>query len=69
MRQSDREVAERPNPRVEIGVSVVVSGVLGQLLGCALGTEVVCVRVNSVMAVIRAGDDDGEKLPLGTRKL
>jgi hypothetical protein len=69
LRQPDGEVAERPNPRVEVGIAVVVSGVLGQLLGCALCTEVVCVRVNSVVAVVRAGNDDGEKLPLCPRKL
>jgi hypothetical protein len=69
MRQPDGEVAERPHPRVEVGIPVVLSGVLRQLFGCALCTEVVCVRVNSVVAVVCAGNDDREKLPLGPRKL
>jgi hypothetical protein len=43
--------------------------VLGQLFGCALGTEVVCVRANSVVAVVRPRDDDCEELALGAREL
>jgi hypothetical protein len=65
MRQARREVAQRTDPRLEVRLTVVVRGVLRQLLGCALSTEVVCMRVNSVMAVVRARDDDGEKLALG----
>jgi hypothetical protein len=38
---------------------------IGQLVGCALGTEVVGVRANSVVTVVRARDDDREELPLG----
>jgi hypothetical protein len=30
-----------------------VHRVLGELVGCALGTEVVCVRANSVVTVVR----------------
>ena len=65
MRQARGEVAQRADPRLQVGLPVVMRGVLRQLLGCALGTEVVCMRVNSVMAVVRARDDDGEKLALG----
>jgi hypothetical protein len=65
MRQAHREVAQRTSPRLQVGLTVVVRGVLRQLLGCALSTEVVCVRVNSVVAVIGARDDDGEELALG----
>jgi hypothetical protein len=65
MRQARREVAQRTDPRLEVRLTVVVRGVLRQLLGCALSTEVVCMRVNSVMAVVRARDDDSEKLALG----
>jgi hypothetical protein len=64
MRQARREIAQRTDPRLKVSLSVVVRGVLRQILGCALGTEVVCVGVNSVMAVVRARDDDGEKLGL-----
>ena len=39
----DGEVAERPGPRVEVGLPVVVLGVTSQPFVCALGTEVVCV--------------------------
>ena len=49
--------------RLEPRLAVVVRGVFGQLVGGALGTEVVCVRANSVVAVVRPRDDDGEKLP------
>ncbi len=41
----DGVVAERADAWLEIGLPVVVLRVLGQLLGCALCTEVVCVRV------------------------
>ncbi len=68
-RQAHGEVAQYANPRLEVGLPVVVRDVLCQLLGCALSTEVVCVGVNSVMAVVRARDDDGEELALGTREL
>jgi hypothetical protein len=42
-RELDREVAECPGPRVEVGLPVVVLGVVSQPFVCALGTEVVCV--------------------------
>ena len=41
---------------------------LRQLVGCALGTEVVCVRANSVVAVVRARNDDGKQLPLDVKQ-
>jgi hypothetical protein len=66
MRQAYREIAQRTNPRLQVRLTVVVCRVPRQLLECALSTEVVCVRVNSVMAVVRARDDDSEKLALGT---
>ena len=55
--------------RLEPRLAVVVRGVFGQLVGGALGTEVVCVRANSVVAVVRPRDDDGEELALGPREL
>jgi hypothetical protein len=58
------EVAERAHPRFEVGAAIVVRGMLGELVGGALGTEVVGVRANSVVTVVRARDDDGEQLPL-----
>jgi hypothetical protein len=64
-RQQNREVAERPDPRLEIGLPIVVGRVGRKLVWCALSTEVVGVGVNSVVAVVRARDDDGEKLALG----
>jgi hypothetical protein len=69
MRQANGEVAEGADPWLQLRLPVVVRDMLRQLFGCALGTEVVCVRVNSVMAIVRAGDDDGEQLPLGPREL
>jgi hypothetical protein len=54
MRQLDRKVAEGSGPLVEIGLAVVVLRMLGELFWGALSTEVVGVRVNSVMAVVRA---------------
>ena len=69
VRQEHGEVAERANPRLELRLPVVVGGVLRQLVCCALGTEVVGVRANSVMAVVRARNDDGEELSLGAGKL
>jgi hypothetical protein len=46
-----------------------VHSVFRQLVECALGTEVVCVRANSVVAVVRPRDDDCEQLTFGTREL
>jgi hypothetical protein len=68
-RQLQREVAERADARLEIGDAKVVQRVLGQLVGCALGTEVVGVRASSVVAVVRVRDDDREELALDARKL
>ena len=64
-RQLSRVIAERARPGVEIGVSVVVLRVGCQLVWGALGTEVVGVRAYSVVAVVCAGDDDGEELAVG----
>jgi hypothetical protein len=69
VRQEHGEVAERADPRLELRPPVVVGGVLRELSCSALGTEVVGVRANSVMAVVRARNDDGEKLSLGAGKL
>jgi hypothetical protein len=68
-RQLEREVAERADARLEVGGSVVVQRVLGQLVGCALGTEVVGMRMSSVVAVVRGRDDDGQELALDPREL
>jgi hypothetical protein len=48
------KVAESPQRRLEVGLPVVVGRVLCEFFRGALGTEVVCVRTNSVMAVVRA---------------
>jgi hypothetical protein len=64
VREPDREIAESPNAGLEIGLSVVVRRMLRKLVVCALGTEVVGVRTDSVVAVVRTGDDEGEQLPL-----
>jgi hypothetical protein len=69
MRQKHGEVAERADLWLQLRLPVVVGGVLRQLVCCALGTEVVCVRANSVMAVVFAGNDHGEELALGSGKL
>jgi hypothetical protein len=52
VRHLDCEVAQGPFPRFEIGLPVVVGCMLGELVVGALGTEVVCVRANSVVAVV-----------------
>ena len=69
LRQEHGEVAECADPRLELRLPVIVGGVLRELVCCALGTEVVGVRANSVMAVVRARNDDGEELSLGAGKL
>ena len=68
-RQLQREVADRADARLEIGGAIVVQRVLGQLVGCALGTEVVGMRASSVVAVVRVRDDNGEELALDPREL
>ena len=60
-------VAERQRPGVEVTVAVVVLGMRRKLVWGALGTEVVCMRANSVMAVVLTRDDDGEQLTLLAR--
>ena len=60
LRQLDGVVAEGPYPRLEVGLAVVVRRVSRELLVCALGTEVVCVRECSVVAVIVPRGDRGE---------
>ena len=57
------EAAERAQARVLR--QLAVDGVLDELGWGALGTEVVGVRAYSVVAVVCAGDDDGEKLAVG----
>jgi hypothetical protein len=66
--QSHAEVAEGAYVRLEVGESVVVLGVACDLLGCALGTEVVCVCARSVAAFVHGRDDRGEQLALGPGK-
>lgn len=68
-RQVDREVAERPQARVEAGLPVVVRSVFRELVVCALCTEVVGMRPRSVVALVRRGDDHGEELPFGPGQL
>jgi hypothetical protein len=53
-RELDGEVAKGALLRTEIGLAVVVSRVLCELFRGALGTEVVAMRANSVVAVVRA---------------
>jgi hypothetical protein len=69
VRQRDREVTESANARLEFRLPVVVRRMLGELVVCALGTEVVGMRTNSVVAVVRARDDNGEELPLRAGEL
>src|SRR6185312_6703587 len=68
-RHLDGEVAQAAHARLEVRLPVVVSGVLRQLVGCARGTEVVCVRANSVVAIVRARNDDRKQLALCPREL
>jgi hypothetical protein len=63
-RDLDGEVTQAANLRLELSLSVVVRRVLGELFGCALCTEVVRVRANSVVALVRPRNDDGEQLAL-----
>jgi hypothetical protein len=65
VRQADGELAERVEPRLEARAAEVVRDMCGELVGGALGTEVVCMRNRSVVAVVRAGDDDREQLAVG----
>jgi len=65
VRELDCKVAQRANPRLDVRFPVVVRGVRGKLVWGALGTEVVGMRLDSVMAVVRPGDDDGEELAVG----
>lgn len=44
-------------------------GMPGQILCGALGTEVVCVRPDSVVAVVGRRDDDGQQFTLNAREL
>jgi hypothetical protein len=69
MRDLDREVAERADVRLQVGLPIVVGGVLRQFVRGALGTEVVGVRANSVVTVVGARNHDREELSLGAREL
>ena len=60
----DRIVAQRAYGRGEVRGPVVVGCVLRDRFGCALGTEVVGVGPDSVVAVVLTRDDDGEQLTL-----
>jgi hypothetical protein len=41
----------------------------GKLVWCVFGTEVVGMRLDSVVAVVRPGDDNGEELAVGAGQL
>ncbi len=62
------QLAQRVSERLKLGSAPVVRGVLSQLVGGALGTEVVCMRANSVAAFVCRRDDDREQLPLEPRE-
>ena len=68
-RHLEGEVAKAADAWLEVGLTVVVHSVFCQLVECALGTEVVCVRANSVVTAVRPRDDDCEELAFGTREL
>ena len=59
-RELEGVVAERADARFHVRVAIVVHRVLGQLVGCALGTEVVGMRAQSVVAVVGSRDDHGK---------
>jgi hypothetical protein len=44
-------------------------GVCGKLVWGALGTDVAGMRLDSVVALVRPGDDDGEELAVGAGQL
>jgi len=69
VREFHGEVAQDSGTRLEVRLPVVVGGVLGKLVWGALGTEVVGMRLDSVVAVIGPGDDDSEELAVGAGKL
>ena len=69
VREVQGEVAKRAYARLEVRLLVVVRRVLRQLIRCALGTEVVCMRANSVMAVVRTRNDDRKQFPLDPGEL
>jgi len=69
VRELHGEVAQGMDPRLEIRLPVVVRGMRGKLVWGALGTEVVGMRLDSVVAVVRPGDDDGEELAVGAGQL
>ena len=69
MRELHRKVAQGSDPRLDLSLPVVVRGVFGELVWGALGTEVVGMRLDSVVAVVRPGHDDGEELAVGAGQL
>lgn len=62
--QLRREVAERPRPWLECRCAVIDLDLLDELEWGALCTEVVAVRLYSVVAVVLARHNDREQLPL-----
>jgi hypothetical protein len=68
MRELDREVAQGPLARRELGSAVVVLRVLRDIVCGALGTEVVGVSLRSVAAALLGGCDRREELALLARK-
>jgi hypothetical protein len=51
--------------RRQIGLEIVVLGVLGQFLVAAFYTEILPVSFRSIEAVVGPGDDDGQQLAFG----
>ena len=64
VRQLDREVAQRPLARREVGLPVVVLRMLCDLGVCALCTEVVGMCDRSVVAALLGRRDGREQLAL-----
>ena len=63
----DGVVAQGADRGGQVRPAVIVRRMAGKRLVCALSTEVVCMRANSVMAVVLTRDDDGEQLTLLAR--
>jgi len=64
LRELHGEVAERSFARRKVGLPVVMSDVFGELGWGALGTEVVGMRLRSVVAALLGGRDGREQLAL-----
>jgi hypothetical protein len=64
VRQFHCEVAQGANAGLELRLAVIDLRGANQFVCCALGTEVVRVRDDSVVAVVLPRDDDCEQLAL-----